>query len=93
MCFDWQPISGQACTPTRALTFYKAQGLTLAKVLVRIKSIRNGKEYEYRHKFGLLYTAFSRVRDMNDLRITHHTRDLWPRADYHRLFVHSGRME
>ena len=33
-------------TPTRALTFYKAQGLTLDRVLVRINSFRKGKIYK-----------------------------------------------
>ena len=60
-------------TPTRALTFYKAQGLTLDRVFVRIKSRKKNK---YKHKFGLLYTGFSRVRDFNHLRMTYTTRSL-----------------
>ena len=63
-------------TPTRALTFYKAQGLTLDRVLVRINSIRNGRPVKYKHTFGLLYTGFSRVRDFNHLRMTYTTRSL-----------------
>ena len=70
-------------TPTRALTFYKAQGLTLERVFVRINSIRNGKPYKYRHKFGLLYTGFSRVRDFLHLRMTYHSRSL--RLPYRRV--------
>ena len=70
-------------TPTRALTYYKAQGLTLERVLVRIQSERDGRKHKYRHKFGLLYTAFSRVKDFEHLRITEHTRELRPRDSVH----------
>ena len=74
---DYESIRTQIpITPTRALTFYKAQGLTLERVFVRINSIRNGKPYKYRHKFGLLYTGFSRVRDFLHLRMTYHSRSL-----------------
>ena len=63
-------------TPTRALTIYKAQGQTLDHVFVRIKSLKEGKSKNYRHKFGLLYTAFTRVKEFLHLRISQYPDDL-----------------
>ncbi len=74
---DFEAVRTQIpITPTRALTYYNAQGLTLERVLARIDSITGGQHHKYRHKFGLLYTAFSRVKEFDHLRITHHSREL-----------------
>ena len=67
-------------TPTRALTIYKSQGQTLERVLVRVKSLKDGNPQNYKHKFGLLYTAFSRVKEICNLRITHYPKDLLSRT-------------
>ncbi len=63
-------------TPMRAITVYKAQGQTLKRVLIRIKTKDQARQQPYRHKFGLLYTAFSRVKSLKDMRITHFPKDL-----------------
>ena len=51
-------------TATRALTFYKAQGLTLDRVFIRINSVRKGKIYKYNRYFKKLIVRVLIIQEL-----------------------------